>query len=346
MEKTMSQLQQLPLRQTQTGRESKYRLGEQRGQYEADLLSQIFSRNGREDLVETATPPGYSYRQNAFVSPAALESGSPVMQIAAHPGDGPDFFYATYLQMTYRPAYHEVVLTAGERGVNGWSSERTRQVRRAEARAGAEIVGGTLHFLDYADGSLPFLADNTRKKLIVTLAALLEEIQPGLVVVHSPRNDHPDHAYSFLLTLAALHIYAQSGRSLPTLLVHDVEFGLRQENLWISPALHFYAPEYPMHVPGLLVDISSTHELAQQALHMHRTQMCDPVGGRPKAYADLIDVLARVRGLQLMTGDMAQLPRGQGFQHVIVPGMTNEQNILPLLVPAGNVYECYPEKAI
>lgn len=96
------------------------------------------------------------------------------MQVAAHPGDGPDFFYATYLKvatnMRYRNSYHEVLLTDGEGGVDGWHPERTRLVRIEEAYAGAEIIGGRLHFLGYPDGSLSALAPTERTRLVTQLA--------------------------------------------------------------------------------------------------------------------------------------------------------------------------------
>lgn len=340
MEKNMSQLQQLSLRQPQMYARDNHRLEE----YERSLLSEIFRRNGREDIVQAATPPGYSYEREDFIPSISVDASGPVMQIAAHPGDGPDFFYATAMKMAtntkYRHDYHEVLLTDGERGVDGWHPERTRRVRIAEAYAGAKIAGSTLHLLGYPDGSLSALAESQRTQLITTLAALLGSIQPCLLVVHPPKNDHPDHAYSFLLTLAALELNAQAGGRLPTLLIHDVEFGLQQKSLWPPHASDAQTHTYPLHVPGLLVDISSTHQTAQRALHKHQTQMYDPVLGQPKAYVDLIDTLAQIRGLQFMAKGTAHVPQGQGFSHIIIPGTTSELNVLPLRLPAGCVYKC------
>ena len=65
--------------------------------------------------------------------------------------------------------------------------------------------------------------------------------------------------------------------------------------------------------------------------------MVDPVLGRPKLYADLIDTLAQLRGLQLMTEDATRLPRGQGFSHIVIPGITSEQNLLRHRLPAGSI---------
>ncbi len=339
----MSQLQQLPLQRLQVRERSDNRLAEHFQRDEALLLSEIFRRNGREDLVQTATPPGYSYVREDARPSVPVDASGPVMQIAAHPGDGPDFFYATYLKMAartkYRSDYHEVLLTDGEGGVAGWSPERTRQIRVEEARAGAELVGNTLHFLGYPDGSLSSLAASARTRLITTLAAMIGDIQPCLLVVHPPKNDHPDHAYSFLLTLAALELNAQAGRRVPTLLIHDVEFGLQQKSLWTSPALDPLTERYPLHSPDSLVDISSTHQTAQRALHEHKTQMYDPALGQPKLYADLIDTLARVRGLQFLAEGAPETTRGQGFSHIVIPGVTSEQNVLPLRLPAGSFYE-------
>lgn len=338
----MSQLQQLSQRRLQLQERPDQRLEERRPEYEASLLSKIFRRNGRDAIVQTATPPGYGYKRENFAPVLPVDASGPIMQVAAHPGDGPDFFYATYLKMAtntrYSNSYHEVLLTDGEGGVDGWHPERTRQVRIEETYAGAEIVGGRLHFLGYPDGSLAALASKERTQLVTRLAQKIGDIQPAILVVHPPKNDHSDHAYSFLLTVAALELNARTGRKAPTLLIHDVEFGLQQQSLWTPPAIDPLTEMYPMHSPGLIVDISTTHQTAQRALQKHQTQMYDPVLGQPKLYADLIDTLAQVRGLQFMTEEMTQFPQGQGFSHVVIPSVTSEQNRLSLRLPADSVY--------
>ncbi len=120
--------------------------------------------------------------------------------------------------------------------------------------------------------------------------------------------------------------------------MHDVEFGLQQKSLWRPLAIDAHTHMYPVHSPDFIVDISSTCQTAQSALYKHKTQMYDPVLGQPKVYADLIDTLAQVRGLQFMTEGMAEVPRGQGFSHVVVPGVTSEHNILPSRLPAKSFY--------
>ncbi len=338
----MSTFQQLPNRGIQL-QERPPRLEVRVRNYETFLLSELFKRNGREERVQTATPPGYSYRQDASRQALSVDASGPIMQVAAHPGDGPDFFYATYLKIAsntqYRNSYHEVVLTDGEGGVDGWHPERTRQVRRKEAYAGAEIVGSRLHFLSYPDGGLSSLAPREQTRLVRTLAQKLGEIQPAILVVHPPKQDHPDHAQSFLLAIAALEFHAQAGGRAPTLLIHDVEFGLQQRSLWTPHEPDPRTETDSMHVPGLLVDVTSTHQDAQHALQKHQTQMVDPVLGQPKLYVDLIDTLAQLRGLQLMTEDVTRLPRGQGFSHIVIPGITNEQNLLRQRLPAGSIYQ-------
>ena len=129
------------------------------------------------------------------------------------------------------------------------------------------------------------------------------------------------------------------GGRAPTLFMHDVEFGLQQHSLWTSPAPDLLTETYSMHVPGLLVDVTSTHQDAQHALQKHQTQMYDPVLGQPKLYVDLIETLAQVRGLQFMAEDAAWLPRGQGFSQVIIPGLSSEYNLLPQRLPAGSLYK-------
>ncbi len=338
----MSQLQQLPSREFRLPAQYKIGTKERPELLQAALLAEILRRNGREERVLMATPPGYSYRREDVQSSLPLEASGPMMQVAAHPGDGPDFFYATYLKMAshpwFRASYHEVLLTDGERGVDGWHPEQTRQVRIEEAYAGAELVGSRLHFLSYPDGSLPALEAHERSRLVERLAQRIGDIQPAILVVHPPRNDHPDHAASFFLTLAALKLNAQAGGRLPALYVHDVEFGLQRENLWAHSVSDSLLETYPVHSPDFIVDISSTHALAQRALQEHQTQMRDPLSGQPKLYADLIDSLAQVRGLQFASEDEPMVTRGQGLSQLIIPGVTDEQNILGWRLPKGSLY--------
>lgn len=342
----MSTLQQVPRFGTQL-QERPDRLEERVRMYEASLLFELFRRNGREERVQTATPPGYSYTQDASRLALPVDASGPILQVAAHPGDGPDFFYATYLNIRrntqYRNSYHEVLLTDGEGGVDGWHPERTRQVRRKEASAGAAIVGSRLHFLSSPDGGLSELAPWKKTRLVKQLAQKIEEIHPAIVVVHPPKQDHPDHAASFFLTIAALEIHAQAGGRAPTLLIHDVEFGLQQHSLWAPHAADPRTETYSMHVPGLLVDVTSTYQDAQHALQKHQTQMVDPVHGQPKLYADLIETLAQLRGLQFLTEKATRLPRGQGFSHIVIPGITSEQNLLLQRLPAGSMYRLEKE---
>jgi LmbE family N-acetylglucosaminyl deacetylase len=238
----------------------------------------------------------------------------------------------------YCNEYHEILLTDGEQGVEGWPPEYTRQVRIEEAYAGAALVGSRLHFLGYPDGSLSSLSETLREQVVTELAEFIGTIQPRLLVVHPAKTDHPDHASAFFLTVAALQRIAPAGQRPPTLLIHDVEFGLQQKSLWINPADDHFLHLYAMHSPEFIVDISATYARAQQALSKHKTQMYDPVHERPKLYADLIDILAQVRGLQCMPKKQGQLIRGQGFSHIVIPGITSEHNVLPFRLPAQRLY--------
>ena len=108
----MSTLQQLPRSGIQL-QERPPHLEERVRQDEASLLSELFSRNGREESVQGATPPGYGYERETSRLAATLDASGPILHIAAHPGDGPDFFYATALKIAsnpqYHTSYHEVV---------------------------------------------------------------------------------------------------------------------------------------------------------------------------------------------------------------------------------------------
>ncbi len=101
----MIQVQPLLREQISLGSEIEALPGDNSDQEEATLLATIFERNGRVQSAKTATPPGYVYVPEHPLPSLPLAVDGPIMQVAAHPGDGPDFFYATYLQMAANTRY-------------------------------------------------------------------------------------------------------------------------------------------------------------------------------------------------------------------------------------------------
>jgi LmbE family N-acetylglucosaminyl deacetylase len=79
--------------------------------------------------------------------------------------------------------------------------------RVAEARAATALLGvdgARQFFLGYPDGSVRKLLIDHRSSLERDFTAVLDRVQPTLILAPSPADTHPDHAASGLLTIAAL----------------------------------------------------------------------------------------------------------------------------------------------
>lgn len=112
---------------------------------------------------------------------------SPLLVFGAHPDDiefGVGGVVVAEAQLGR--SVHLVVCSSGESGTHG-----TPEQREAEARHAAELMGGTLEFVNLGgDANI----ENTRAGAR-TLAAIIRRIRPGVVMAPTTEeNQHPDHA--------------------------------------------------------------------------------------------------------------------------------------------------------
>ena len=195
-----------------------------------------------------------------------------VLLIAAHPDD-PDFgaggttarWVRNGAQVTF------VIVTDGAKGSNApeLASEQLRQIREAEQRAAAQVLGvSEVVFLGYPDGQV-YNTPELRRDLVWQIRLR----RPDVVLTHDPtarffgqtRINHPDHRAVGDTALDAVFPLARDRLNFPE---HELE-GL--------------APHTVMNVlltstnePNEWVDISETLDLKIAALWEHRSQIGDP----------------------------------------------------------------------
>lgn len=123
---------------------------------------------------------------------------SPLLVVTAHPGDFVWRAGGVIAQGASRGQRAVIAcLSFGERGESaaawraGKTLEEIKDVRRAEAEAAAEILGGEVHFFDAGDYPL-----RETPELLTRLVELYREVQPGVVLTHAPEDpynmDHPE----------------------------------------------------------------------------------------------------------------------------------------------------------
>jgi len=161
-----------------------------------------------------------------------------------------------------------VIMTDGNAGSHDpdMSKERLGQIRRAEQRAAAAVVGvSSCIFIGCQDGLLtPTL--QLRKRLV----RIIREIRPEAVVCGDPRRyfsgdtyiNHPDHRAAAHLALDAVFPAAEMNLLYPDMLEEGLH-GHKVNHVYISTR----------DDPDCYVDIGNTVNLKIEALRQHASQM-------------------------------------------------------------------------
>ena len=118
-----------------------------------------------------------------------------VLVLAPHPDDEAIGCGGTIARHTSRGDRVSVVfLTSGELGLKHLPQEKAWEIREAEARAAAEVLGvAATRFLrlpDWCSGDEP-------ERLQAAIASLLREEDPQVIYVPHGEDEHPDHEAAF-----------------------------------------------------------------------------------------------------------------------------------------------------
>jgi LmbE family N-acetylglucosaminyl deacetylase len=184
--------------------------------------------------------------------------------VAAHPDDI-EFCMAGTLLLLREAGWgiHYLNLASGNCGSAEMSAERTRAIRRREARAAARLLGARYHpsFLD--DLEIFYTDANLRR-----LAAVIRQVRPTIVLTHSPQDYMEDH-----MNTGRLAVTAAFTRGMPN-------YRTRPEHAAVDvPVTVYHAMPHGLCdglrrvlVPGAYVDTTKVHEAKRAALACHRSQ--------------------------------------------------------------------------
>lgn len=231
-----------------------------------------------------------------------------VLAIGAHPDDV-EILCAGTLARFARGGHRVTVAHAsiGDKGHAEIPHGEVGAVRRQEARAAAGVIGAESRTLGFLDGEI-----GTGQQALRAMVELMRGEQPDVIVTHHPNDYHGDHRAVTQLVLdasfmAAIPYFASSRAA------HDVTCPIYFMDT--LSGLGFQPSEY--------VDIGETFELKQRAMACHRSQLGWLEDHHDSDVADLIETIARFRGLQ------CGVRYAEGFRRFEAWGRVTPGRLLP-----------------
>ncbi len=221
------------------------------------------------------------------------------LAIAAHPDDI-EFLMAGTLLLLGAAGWklHYLNLASGNCGSMVNTPAQTRAIRRREAQAAAKQLGARWH-PPFVDDAEIFYED----RLLRRVAAVVREVQPTIVLTHSPQDYMEDHMNACRVAVTAAFVRGMPNyrtvpvrrpTSQPVTVYHALPHGLRDG---LRRRI----------VAGAFVNTTSVQATKRAALACHRSQKdwLDATQGMD-SYLDAMDDMARAVGRMSRRFDFAE----------------------------------------
>jgi LmbE family N-acetylglucosaminyl deacetylase len=216
--------------------------------------------------------------------------------VAAHPDDI-EFQMAGTLILLQRAGYeiHYMNIANGSCGTTEYSRAEIIRIRRQEGQAAAASIGAIFH-----DSLADDLAIFYEPVLLARVAAVMREVAPEILLLHSPQDYMEDHQNA-----ARLAVTAAFAREMPNFVTDPPRPPVSQ------PVTVYHAQPHGNHdslrqvvTPDLFVDISSVIDLKRAMLAEHASQKAwlDRTQGMD-AYLNVMQELSQAVGT--MSGRLA-----------------------------------------
>jgi LmbE family N-acetylglucosaminyl deacetylase len=189
-----------------------------------------------------------------------------VLSILAHPDDA-EFLCAGVMTRLVREhgwEAHIATMTPGDCGSVELPPEEISPIRRGEGARAATVIGGSYYCLEERDLLVTY-GDRTLEKV----TRLLRQVQPGIVLTHSPADYMLDHEMTSTIVRAAVF-----AAPIPNFL-RDRALGAPLPHI---PHLYYCDPiegKDPLGrsiPPGFCIDISSVIDVKTEMLACHASQ--------------------------------------------------------------------------
>ncbi len=187
-----------------------------------------------------------------------------VLAIAAHPDDI-EFYMAGTLLLLGQAGFqlHYMTLSSGNCGSMTMSAAETRRVRRAESMRAAKLLGAKYHAALCDDLEIFYDLRTLRR-----LAAVIRQVDPDIVLTHSPQDYMEDHTNT-----SRLLVTAAFARGMPNFKTTPA-----RKTVSTDVAVYHAMPHGlvdPLRKPitaELFVDTTSVHATKRKALAAHASQ--------------------------------------------------------------------------
>ena len=219
------------------------------------------------------------------------------LAVAAHPDDI-EFVMAGTLLLLREAGWeiHYMNLSTGDLGSTTMPPAKTARVRRAEAKAAAQLLGATWHAPICTDLHIFYDARSLRR-----LGAVVRAVAPDVILTHSPQDYMEDHMNTSRLVVSAAFVRAMPGYRTapvrkaierPVTIYHANPHGLRD-------GLRRFV------VPGAFVNTTTVHARKRAALECHASQ---------RGFLDVTQGMSSyIRTMEELSGRVGKLSRR--FRH-------------------------------
>src|SRR5262245_55637794 len=224
-----------------------------------------------------------------------------VLAIGAH-GDDLEAFCGGTLALYHQAGHHVVMCVATDgRGRPMGDPEQIAAIRKAEARASADLISAELVWLRVPDGDLA-VTEPTRHLIIETIRATAADV----IITNPPDDYHPDHNATSRLVMDAAQVARTSNyrSTLPPIRKPVPVAFMDSEN-----GINFEPEDY--------VDISAVWETKVNMLLQHRSQHMPGPRYDPDFVLPPADQNPIVRAARIMSefrGLACGAPYGEGFR--------------------------------
>ncbi len=159
----------------------------------------------------------------------------------------------------------------GNGGFQASCKDKIIQIRKQEAKAALQILGvepDRIHFLDRPDGTLQYLHNESKQKIIEHIVKLLQDYQPEEVYIPHRKDCHCDHEATYTLVKDAIAI-------------SKIEVELLQYPIWM-----FWRA--PLFIILKLKDIAAARRLSIEPVQLLKEQAiaayCSQVESLPRGF--------------------------------------------------------------
>jgi LmbE family N-acetylglucosaminyl deacetylase len=224
-----------------------------------------------------------------------------VFAVAAHPDDI-EFVMAGTMMLLHDTGYelHYMNVANGCCGSTRYDAETTARVRRAEAQQAAEHINATFH--DSLTNDLEIFYN---RELLLRLSSIMRDVEPSIVLTHSPQDYMEDH-----MNTARLAVTAAFSRGMPNFPVDP------PNNITEQPVAIYHAQPHGNRDglrrqirPDVVVDVSSKIDEKVTMLAMHKSQKewLDQSQGMDSYTDSMKELCAEI-------GRFANFPFGEGWR--------------------------------